>query len=57
MLLQDGLKKKNGMSCCCKLYKCIFPFCCSVYLEVEAEGQAEGVLRLRKENRDKGVLF
>lgn len=34
-----------------------FPFCCSVYLEVEAEGQAEGVLRLRKENRDKGVLF
>lgn len=57
MLLQDGLKKKNGMSCCCKLYKCIFPFCCSVYLEVEAEGQAEGVLRLRKKNRDKGVLL
>lgn len=57
LLLQDGLKKKNGMSFCCKLCKCIFSFWCSVYLEVEAEGRAKGVLRLHKENGDKGVLF
>lgn len=54
LLLQGELKKKkSGMSFCCKLCKFFFSLCSSIYLEVEAEE----VLRLHKENRDKGVLF
>lgn len=38
-------------------YVNVFSFWCSIYLEVEAEGRAKGVLRLHKENRDKDAIL
>lgn len=56
--LQDGLRKEEGrVPFFWEPCKCNLSLCCDAYLEVEAEGGAEEVLRLLKENRDTDVFF